>query len=346
MVYHTFQTVIIPALISFVVALAAVWFLRGYLKSAGIAVEDKNKEKPVNLPTSGGLAVAFGIVVGILTYVFGASFVFAPVVNVYELLAVALSIILISLVGFLDDINIKMKKIMTTDLLDTKEGLKKWQKPLLTIIGALPLMAINAGVSTVTVPFLGVVDLGIIYPLLVLPIAVIFVANVFNLLGGYDGLQPGMGAVLALGLLIYSLIYGTYMGALLSSMLLAGILALLPFNVYKASIIPGDSYTYAVGAAFIAIMALGNAEAFGVIIFIPYFVEFFLHLRRKFNVTDVGRRRRDGTFEAPYGKRIYSLTHFVMNIKRVNEKEISLYLSLIEVAFVVLAFAMKFVGFL
>lgn len=346
MVYHTFQTVIIPALISFVVALAAVWFLRDYLRGAGIVVEDKNKEKPVNLPTSGGLAVAFGIVVGILTYVFGASFVFAPVVNVYELLAVALSIIMIALVGFLDDLNIKTRKVMTTDLLDTKVGLKKWQKPLLTIIGALPLMAINAGVSTVSVPFLGVVDLGVLYPLLVLPIAVIFVSNAFNLLGGYDGVQTGTGGVLAFGLLVYSLLFGTYIGALLSAMLFAGIMALLPFNRYRASVIPGDSFTYAVGAALISIMALGNCEAFGVVIFLPWFIEFFLHMRKKFHVTDVGKRRSDGTFEAPYGRKIYSLTHLVMNVKRANEKDIALYLSLMEVAFVVLAFGMKFAGFL
>ncbi len=346
MAYHTFQTVIIPALVSFVVTLVSIWFLRGYLRSAGIVVEDKNKEKPLKLPASGGIAVAFGIVVGILMYVFGASFVFTPVVSVYELLAVALSVIMIAMVGFLDDLNIKMKKVMTTDLLDTKVGLKKWQKPLLTIIGALPLVAVNAGVSTVVVPLIGAVNLGIFYPLLVLPIAIIFVSNAFNLLGGYDGVQTGTGAVLALGLLIYSLLFGNYAGAFLSALLFAGAAALLLFNKYRASIIPGDSFTYAVGASLIAIMALGNAEAFGVIIFIPWFIEFFLHLRRKFNVTDVGKRRSDGTFEAPYGKKIYSLTHFVMRIKRVNEKEIALYLSLIEVAFVLLAFGMKFAGLL
>ena len=71
-----------------------------------------------------------------------------------------------------------------------------------------------------------------------------------------------------------------------------------------------------------------------------------MHLRRKFNVTDVGTRQRDGTFKAPYGKRIYSWTHFLMNIKRMNEKEIALYMSLIEALFVVLAFGLKLAGFL
>jgi UDP-N-acetylglucosamine--dolichyl-phosphate N-acetylglucosaminephosphotransferase len=346
MAYHTFQTLIVPALVTFVITLISTRFVVGYLTSSGITIDDKNKEKRVTLPTSGGIAVAFGIIVGILVYTFGGTFVFSPVVQISALFAVALSILLIALVGFLDDINIKAKKVMTTDLMDRKKGLEQWQKPLLTVVGALPLMAINAGVSVVAIPFLGSVDLGILYPLVVLPIAVVFVSNAFNLLGGYDGLQPGTALVASIGFLVYSVAFGNYIGALLSAVLFAALLAFLPFNAYRAKIIPGDSFTYAIGAIFVAIMAMGNAEAFGVIIFMPWIVEFFLHLRRRFNVTDVGIRQRDGTFRAPYGKKIYSLTHIVMNAKRATEQEIALYLSLVEAAFVLLGFALKLAGIL
>jgi UDP-N-acetylglucosamine--dolichyl-phosphate N-acetylglucosaminephosphotransferase len=346
MAYHTFQTLIVPAIVTFVITLISTRFVVGYLTSSGITIDDKNKEKRVTLPTSGGIAVAFGIIVGILAYTFGGTFVFSPVVQISALFAVALSILLIALVGFLDDINIKAKKVMTTDLMDRKKGLEQWQKPLLTVVGALPLMAINAGVSVVAIPFLGSVDLGILYPLVVLPIAVVFVSNAFNLLGGYDGLQPGTALVASIGFLVYSVAFGNYIGALLSAVLFAALLAFLPFNAYRAKIIPGDSFTYAIGAIFVAIMAMGNAEAFGVIIFMPWIVEFFLHLRRRFNVTDVGIRQRDGTFRAPYGKKIYSLTHIVMNAKRATEQEIALYLSLVEAAFVLLGFALKLAGIL
>lgn len=346
MVYHTFQTIIFPALIAYLVTLVSTRFVMRYLASSGIVIEDKNKAKPIKLPGSCGIAVAFSIIVGILVYAFGGSFVFMPVLSVSNLLAVALSILLIALVGFLDDINVKARKIMTTDLLDTKEGLKKWQKPLLTVVGALPLVAINAGVSVVTIPFVGAVDLGLIYPLVVLPLAVVFVANAFNLLGGYDGVQTGTALVASLGFLVYSVFYGNYMGAMLSAILFASLLAFTPFNLYKAKLMPGDSFTYAIGAIFVAIMAMGNAEAFGVIIFIPWIVEFFLHLRRKFKVTDVGIRQRGGTFKAPYGKRIYSLTHLIMNTKKAREPDIALYLCLAELAFVILALGMKVFGLL
>jgi len=346
MVYHSFQTVIIPALISFAITLISTRFLIGYLFSSGIIMQDKNKEKPVKIPSSGGMAVAFGIIVGILVYAFGGNFVFTPVLSISDLLAVALSIVLIALVGFLDDINLRAKKVMTTDLLDYKEGLKQWQKPLLTAIGALPLIAINAGVSIVAIPLIGFVDFGLLYPLIILPLAVVFVSNAFNLLGGYDGLQPGMALVASIGFLVYSILFGNYIGALLSAILFASLLAFLPFNYYRARIGPGDSFTYTIGATFVAIMAMGEAESFGVIIFIPWMIEFFLHLRRKFNVTDLGTRQKDGTFKAPYGKKIYSLTHLVMNLGRFKEQEITIYLSALEAMFVVIAFLLKIYGFL
>ena len=344
--YHTFQTIIIPGILAFAAAYVGIGFLKRYLYGAGIVAEDRNKEKRVKLPSSAGLGFAFGIVIGILAYTFGGSFIYAPVINVSTLLSVALSILLITMVGFLDDINVKQTRVKSTGMMDIRQGLKQWQKPILTILGALPLMAINAGVHMVDLPFVGTVSLGIIYPLILLPLAVIFVSNSVNLLGGFDGLQPLMALAAAIGLLIYCIIFGTYVGAFLSALLCAALLAMLPFNLYKAKVVPGDSFTYAVGATMVAIMVMGNAESFGIIIFIPWMIEFLLHLRKRFKVTDLGIRQKDGTFKAPYGKRIYSLTHVVMNLKKANETDVAYYLTALEVLFVVIAFALKLTGHL
>ncbi len=345
--YSSFLTLIIPAILSFVVTVIGTRFLMGYLYGAGVVAEDHNKGKPVILASSGGLAVAFGILVGILVYTFGATFVFKPITQALStLLAVALSVTLIAFVGFLDDINVKSHRVASTGRKDIRKGLEQWQKPLLTLIGALPLMAIDAGVSTINVPFIGVVHLGLLYPLLLVPIAVIFVSNAFNLLGGFDGLQPATSLIASFGLFLYCLLYGGYIGTLVAALLFAAILAFLPFNWYKAKILPGDSFTYAVGAGLVAVMVTGQAEAFGLIIFIPWIIEFFLHLRRKFHVNDLGTRRSDGTLAPPYGKHIYSLTHAVMNIKRATELDVTIYISVLEVLFVVLAFGLKFAGLL
>ncbi len=343
--YSSFLTVIIPSILAFAVTVISTRFLMTYLYGAGIIAEDRNKKKPVKVPSSGGVAVSFGMIVGILVYTFGATFVFTPVKDALpRLLATALAITLITFVGFLDDINVKSERVKSTDRMDIREGLKQWQKPVLTLVGALPLIAINAGVSSMVVPFLGSVNLGLIYPLIILPLAIIFVSNSFNLLGGFDGLQPTMAIIAGVGLFVYSVFFGNYMGTLLSGLLVASVLAFLPFNTYMSKIIPGDSFTYAVGAALVAIMVMGNAEIFGMIVFMPWIIEFFLHLRRKFKVSDLGILQKDGTLSAPYGKRIYSLTHLIMNWKRVNEKEVTLYLSFIGAGFVILAFLLKLSG--
>lgn len=344
--YSPYLTILIPALIAFIVTIAATEFIMPYFIGAGIIAEDRNKERPRRIPSSGGLAVALGLIVGMLSYTFGGSFIFVPALNVSRLLAAALSIMLIAMVGFIDDINVMARRVASTGMKDIRKGLKQWQKPLLTLLGALPLMAINAGASKLVIPFVGVVQLGIIYPLIVIPLEVIFVSNAFNLLGGFDGLQPGMGLAASLGLVIYSFFYGNSTGFLLSALLFSAILAFLPFNLYRSKIIPGDSFTYAVGGTIVAIMVIGNAEAFGAIILIPWIIEFILHLRKGFQVTDLGIRRADGTFRAPYGKKIYSLTHLIMNSFSVSERKLSAYLVAFEAAFVVLALLLKVLGFL
>ncbi len=343
---HAYLTIIIPAIIAFAATLGAASFLEKYFYGAGIVGEDRNKARVVTLPGSGGVAVAFGIIAGILAYTFGGTFLFSPLLSIDRLLATALSILLISFVGFLDDINVKARRVKSTDMLDIREGLKQWQKPLLTAIGAMPLIAINAGVSSINIPLIGVVNLGLLYPLLILPLAVVFVSNSFNLLGGFDGMQPGMGMIASLGFLLYSAVYGNGTGLLISAILLTALLAFYPFNKYPARILPGDSLTYCIGGTLVAIMVMGNAESFGAVIFMPWIIEFILHLRRGFKVTDLGIRRRDGTMKPPYGKKIYSLTHLVMNMKDATEKEVALYLSALEVLFVLLAFALKFAGLL
>ena len=346
MLYNANLTIIVPAVLAFIATVLATDFLMTYFYDAGVIAEDRNKSRPTYVPSSGGVAVALGIIIGILAYTFGGSFIFTPILRIDDLLAVGLSILMITLVGFIDDINVKTRRVAATGMKDIRKGLKQWQKPLLTFLGALPLMAINAGAHSLNVPFVGLVNLGVVYPIIIIPLLVIFVSNAVNLLGGFDGLQPGMTLVASLGILVYEVFYGNYIGIVISAMLFTSILAFLPFNLYKSRIIPGDSFTYSVGGTLVAIMVMGNAETFGAIIFIPWIAEFLLHLRRKFRVTDLGIRQKDGTLRAPYGRSIYSLTHLVMNMKKASETDVAKYLVALEAVFVVLGLALKFSGLL
>ncbi|MEM3791250.1 MAG: hypothetical protein QXL16_00785 [Candidatus Micrarchaeaceae archaeon] len=345
--YHTYLTILLPSILSFISTIIATRFFKGYFLESGIALEDHNKEKVKLLPSGMGIPYSLGILVGILAYVAGGSFIYKPVLEINDLFAASLSMLIIAVVGFIDDVNIRNAgKGLKDNLGRPKKGLKQWQKPLLTALGALPLMAINAGTGIVHVPFLGNFNLGLLYPLIIIPLGTIFFSNAINLLGGFDGLQTIPTSIACLGFLIYSLIYGNYYTLFLSGVVLAGTVGIMIFNIYPAKVIPGDSFTYAIGASFVSIMVLGNAEAIGIIFLFPWIIEFFLHLRKKFDVSDLGIRQADGTFKSPYGKKIYSLTHLVMNLKKANEKEITLYISLIELLFLVLGFSFKLTGIL
>jgi UDP-N-acetylglucosamine--dolichyl-phosphate N-acetylglucosaminephosphotransferase len=346
MAYHSFLTVILPVVVALLATIIAIKFIMPYFYGSGIVAEDRNKDKIIKIPGSGGVAVAFGITAGILAYTFGASFIFSPIINVSEILAVALSIVLIAAVGFIDDINVKSSRVQVTGMKGINQGLKQWQKPIFTAIGALPLMAINAGVSIIDIPFVGLVNFGILFPLVIIPLIVVFAANAYNLLGGFNGIEASTGLVAAIGLVVYSFLYGNSIGLFLSSILAGALLAFLLFNWYPAKILPGDSFTYCVGGALIAIIIIGHAEAFGLIIFIPWIMEFLLHMRGKFKVTDLGIRQKDGTLKAPYGKRIYSLTHIAMNLRKSKEMDVTIMLAAFEVLFVVLAFVIKAHGLL
>ena len=76
MAYHSFLTIILPAVFALISTVLAIKFIMPYFYNAGIIAADMNKEKVKKIPGSGGVTVAFGVTVGILAYTFGASFLF------------------------------------------------------------------------------------------------------------------------------------------------------------------------------------------------------------------------------------------------------------------------------
>jgi UDP-N-acetylglucosamine--dolichyl-phosphate N-acetylglucosaminephosphotransferase len=346
MAYHSLLTFIMPAAFALVATILAIKFIMPYFYGAGIVAEDRNKKVVKKIPGSGGTAVAFGITIGILAYTFGASFLFKPIISIPNILATALAIVLIAAVGFMDDLNVKTQRVKVTGMEGINQGLKQWQKPLLTLVGALPLIAIDAGVKVLHLPFLGAVNFGILYPIVVVPLVVVFVANAYNLLGGFNGLEGTTGLIAGFGFIIYFYIIGNSVGLFLSSIMVGALLAFLLFNWYPAKILPGDSFTYCIGGCIAAIIIIGHAESFGFIVFIPWIIEFLLHLKGKFKTTDLGIRQNDGTIKAPYGKKIFSLTHIAMNLKRTKERDVTIMLAAFELLFVVIALALAVGGLL
>lgn len=332
--------ILLPVIISFITTLYITPIFINFLYVVGIVGLDLHKRNKPKLPASGGICVAFGVLAGLLVYLGLKAFFFTSEPNMsLEIMALTSSVLIVAFGGLFDDLNVKSRVVKTKDGKNIKVGIPKWWfKALLTLPAAVPLIVVKAGVSSISLPFIGLVDFGILYPLLIIPLVVVAVSNMVNLVGGFNGVESGMGIVYTMSLGIYALLHNNPISVVFF-ITAAALLAFLKCNWYPAKILPGDSLTYLLGAIVASGVIIGNIEKAGLILMIPFIVEFFLKLRVKFNATCLGTLRPDGKLDPPYGKKIYSITHIVMNLKRMNEKQVVIALILLELFFAIILFS-------
>jgi UDP-N-acetylglucosamine--dolichyl-phosphate N-acetylglucosaminephosphotransferase len=120
----------------------------------------------------------------------------------------------------------------------------KWRyKAFMPLIAALPLIyyaqAINARTSII-LPFVGLVDFGIAYFYIIIPLIVMIVTNVVNQLGGLNGLESICPAIVIAGLMAFSPNYLLMIGPLLFWLILA------VFN-FSGRIFVGNTGSFAIG---------------------------------------------------------------------------------------------------
>lgn len=325
-------SLIIAMIISLVITLRMTPKLIEFLKAAGITGKDiQKKNKPV-IAEMGGPAVLIGFLSGIFFLIWLKVFLYGEQQNLVELFAAITTILIITLIGIFDDLSSLTRKGKIDRFGNLKRlGLKQWQKPLLTLPAAIPLMAIMAGDSSLTIPLFGSVNIGILYPLLVVPAAIVGASNATNMLAGLNGLEAGLGFILLSTLGIYSYIQGGMTAAIIALIFAAALLGFLRYNKYPAKIMPGDSVPYAVGAVAATVAIIGNIEKFALYCIVLWFVEFLLKARSRFKAESFGILQKDGTLKAPYPK-VYSLTHFVMKLGRFTERQIVIIILAMQLA--------------
>lgn len=288
----------------------------------GLVGRDMNKFSKPEIAEMGGIAVVSGFVAGVLFYIGLSTFYFHQDAYLIYILATLTTVLIIAIIGMLDDI------------LGWKIGLKQWQKPILTLAAALPMMVVNAGESSMSLPIVGNVDFGILYPLVIIPIGIAGAANGFNMLAGYNGLEAGMGAIIlsTMGYIAWKFNLGWV--AIIAGCMVFALLAFLRYNWFPARVFPGDTLTYSVGALIACIAILGNMEKVAVLLYLPYFLDFVLPLRKRMKVEAFGKPREDGSLDLPYTK-IYDTAHAViLLLKKIKGKayeyEVALVIFLIE----------------
>ena len=199
-------------------------------------------------------------------------------------------------------------------------GLSKRSRLIMLAISSIPLIAINAGKNIMSIPFIGEVNFGLLYPLILIPLGIVGATTTFNFLAGFNALEAGQGVILLSALSLVSFLTGSSWLATIGLFMVAALLAFILFNFTPAKVFPGDILTYSVGS-LIAIMAiLGNFEKVAVFFFIPYIFETFLKLRGGLVKHSFGKPQKDGSLDLSYDK-IYGLTHFsIYLMKKLGTK--------------------------
>lgn len=294
------------------------WIARQLVKVRISGIDMHKKNKPV-LAEMGGLSIVAGFTAAMLVAI-----VATRGLSLVDLFAAMTTILIVAIIGIGDDLF----------------QLRQDVKAVLPVLAALPLMAIMAGQYDMALPFIGRVNFGIFYPLLLVPIGITGGANALNMLAGLNGLEAGNGIIMHGTILISALLIksqepNAIYAAIISAAMVGALLAFYYYNRFPAKLFPGDVGTLTIGASLAVSVILGNMEKLGMILIVPYFAELFLKWRCRFRGQSFGILRNDGTIAPP--QKVCSLTHVVMGWGRFSEKKIVAILLGIEAVFALLA---------
>jgi UDP-N-acetylglucosamine--dolichyl-phosphate N-acetylglucosaminephosphotransferase len=325
-------------LISFAVAFFGLRSWISKCRKINLVWEDMNKfGKPKNVAGSGGIVVLIGFLLGVLFYIairtFATGRIDVITLYIFSLLTV---ITIAGITGLVDDF-----------LGWHHGGVSARVRLILAFAAAIPLIVINAGESTINLPLLGTINLGLLYPLLLIPVGIAATTTVYNFLAGFNGLEAGLG-VMVIGFLSYvAYVNNSAWLSMVGFCMVASLLAFWIFNKTPAKVFPGDVLTYSVGALIGTMAILGNFEKVAIIVFIPFMIEMVLKTRggmKPPRKQSFGIPQKDGSLKLPYDK-IYGLTHFSIWFlskfkKKVYENEVVYFIYFIQFIFIIIGLLM------
>ena len=306
----------IPIIISFILAFYALpkWIKK--CREVGYLWEDMNKFPRVkNVAASGGIIVVISFILGVLVYIAIKTFILGQDDRTLQIFSLLTVILILALVGFIDDV-----------LGWTHKGLSVKFRLFLAFVASVPLVVINAGSKIIELPFFGLINLGILYPLVLIPIGIAGTATTYNFLAGFNGLEAGQGIIIISFLSFIAYKTDNPGLAVIGLCMVASLIIFYFYNKYPAKVFPGDVLTYSVGALIAGMAILGDFEKIAVFVFIPYIIETFLKLRGRLEKSSFGKVNKDNSLELPFEK-IYGLTHLSILIlkkfkKKVYEKDV------------------------
>ena len=298
----------------------------------GLLWEDMNKfGHPKNVAASGGIVVIMSFIFGVLTYVAIRTFILNDMNGItLEIFALLSVILLLAIVG------------LTDDLLGWKHGgLSAGFRIFLALVASIPLVVINAGISTMALPFIGSVNLGVVYALILIPIGITGATTTYNFLAGFNGLEAGQGIIILSFLSFVAYITENSWLSMVGLCMVASLFVFYYYNKFPAKVFPGDILTYSIGALIATMAILGNFEKVAVFIFSLYILEVILKLRGKLKKSSFGIPDKNNNLKMPFDK-VYGVTHLSILIlskfkKEVKERDVVYFIFVVQIIICLLA---------
>ncbi|MDD2655484.1 MAG: hypothetical protein PHQ80_02345 [Candidatus ainarchaeum sp.] len=272
-------------------------FLIPRLKKFGITGKDVNKEGRPEVAEMGGLAIVAGFTAGVLLAIMLNTFNGLEF-NITYVLAALVTIHAMAFMGIVDD------------LLDIPQAVKAF----LPLAAAVPLVAVSAAGSTaMALPFLGEVDLGLLYIVVLIPVGVAVASNLTNMLAGFNGMEAGMGSVIMAAMAALAFLNGRPEMLVLVVPMLGALLGFLNNNWYPAKVFPGDVGNLTIGAVLASGVILGNMETAGALMLMLYVVDFFIKAYNRFPSSKWWGELKDGKLYPAEGK-VRGFAQLVMRV--------------------------------
>lgn len=289
---------------------------------------DINKKGKPQVCGLGGISIFVGTSTGLLFGIYLLNHL-DDLNQLMRILILFITITILSIIGLYDDI--------------FKLGRKN--KIFLPAFASMPLIFFLVNETVMKILFIGDVNFGIIYFLLIIPIGITGASNAVNMSAGYNGLEGGIGALASIFLLIIAMAKNEIGAAIVLASLAGACLGFLLFNWYPARIFPGDVGTYMIGGTIGSAVIIGNMEIFGIICLIPAFYEFFATIY--YTARKIERRNAchnpiiepDGKLRPTKGSEHYTLAFFILSKKNMSEKILVLTMLSLYAMFGFLAFA-------
>jgi UDP-N-acetylmuramyl pentapeptide phosphotransferase/UDP-N-acetylglucosamine-1-phosphate transferase len=248
-------------------------YIKKWIEQKKILKEDINKFKRPRLKSLEGLICIILFIVTI-SFVLGLQTLLRiENLDLSFFIPGLLSIIIIALVGFIDDIlDLNPKKL----------------KIILILPALIPIASVTLYATTINIPFLKSYNASIFYPLLIIPAIIVISALIVNSPESFNKLNLNVYFIISAALFVCTVLAKNSTATILFSCLLGLILVLRNYNMVHQKISLGRMGRFSFGAIFAIGAIIGNVKLALVILLIPYLVYLIIQKTYKFLLRDRG----------------------------------------------------------